>query len=290
MQKNALQTRQKPTIDARLKGYCSDKIAILGGTGSGKTVFLTVLASEYGAGKNAYHLDPVNKEAGVFLQKNWAKLKSGEFPPPTPPGKLVKMHWRLYNKTKLGNDFFDLHAIDVAGECYRELFNNDVVESSGAKALEKYIKESGLILILINLKEIINDSCSEETLENIWGPKACIELIKQYNPNANVAILLSQKDTYETYINEFKGNLIELLRSTAPNLAGTVIQYNLPIFPISSVNNIIEDEKGDIKPAPDFKTEGINNVLDWLIERKKSEWFKRILAKLYSLIKSEKVM
>ena len=244
----------------------SQQIAIIGAPGSGKTVFLTALVHEYGYGKNNYYFDPVNKTAGLFLTKKWKQLISGEFPPPTPPGELLKMHWHLHNKPKLGNDFFDLHAIDVAGESYREVCCDNNTETAGAKNLKKYIEESDIILILVNLKEIINDRYSDDSLENQWGASKCVKFIEKHNPSAKIAILLSQKDSYQEIIAAYNHNLQKMLKNVIPDLARTIHLHNLPVFAISAVNHTKDDENGFNVPAPDFKSEGFKEVLDWIVD------------------------
>ncbi len=233
------------------------KICILGAEGAGKTVLLTVLGQKYTTPtKEGIFLEPMNKEASNFIFINW-KLMTTEhkWPPPTVPGKLSKLNFNLhYSGTAV-----ELIALDYSGETYRQVLGRGEVEQPYQKELAEHVNSSDIILLLLNLKDVINHDSSERGMENFWLPKATLDYMKNRFPYKLVILVLTQIDRYLEFLKE-NGTWQNVLMKYIPHVAAAY--PNLQILPVSAVNNIDVDDEGHTTPSAQFQQEGIEELVN----------------------------
>ena len=232
-------------------------LCILGAEGSGKTVLLTVIGQKYlRPDANGVFLEPLNRAASDFIFKNWELMtEAHKWPTATLPGQLAKLHFNLHFK----DNSHELLALDYAGETYREVFGRGKSEQPHQKELIAHVMDSSLILLLVNLKDIINRDASERGMENFWLPNATLNFIRSKSPNKPVFLVLTQIDRYREYLAE-NDSWRKVLMKYIPIFAAAY--PDITIVPVSAVNKIDIDDEGHTVPSEQFQQEGIENLFN----------------------------
>ncbi len=235
------------------------KISILGAQGTGKTVLLTVLGQKYiSPSPKGYFLEPMNREASDFIFKNWKLMTDArKWPPPTPPGQLSKLQFNLH----LGSNVCELNMLDYAGEIFRDVFARNEVAPPYHQELVNYVLTSDYVLLLINLKDVVNKGAGDLIMENFWLPKAALDFVVKKSPGKKVAIVFTQIDRYREYLTEC-GSWRKVLEKYLPTVSAAY--PGLQVLGVSAVNQVSLDDEGYTKPSEDFKQEGLEELLDWV--------------------------
>jgi len=141
----------------------TNNIAIVGTRGAGKTVFTTVLAHHLSTPKGGVLLIPRNFDVAEYVELNYAKLQRGEWLDSTNMER--KLSWKLRIR---GKEDQEMTLLDCPGEDIQRLFarrdfeNEQSTDSKKDKDLVEYLLGASKVLLLINLKDFIDESFEEE--------------------------------------------------------------------------------------------------------------------------------
>ena len=240
-------------------------IILLGGPGSGKTVFLTVFSHIYSNKKNGFQLTSNSKDAHRFCKRNWEVLESGNWPPPTPPGTLAHLEWELSTPKKN----IELHAFDYPGEVYKKLFgaeklsriNPESIKNEEALLLKK-MNSSDIFLVLVSLGDLINKS-PNDSADTEWEFSNCIDYINKKIPNHHCAVLFTKVDLYEGVYNQCGKSWKNVAEKYIPHIAK---KYpDISYFPVAAVSNTVAGNIPNVRlPAKDFTPLGFDPLMNWI--------------------------
>ena len=250
------------------------KVAIVGVEGSGKTVMLAGLGNLYSrADEDGYFLSPQSFSTHRYVTNIIRDMREGRWPAATSVDTLKSLDWSL--KRQEGRNrpeqICEISFLDFAGEVYRAAFgineapNEDVAEQ--VEALKEYLAGADYVIVLINLRDIIDNVQDERTEESMWITNKILETALAERDDADVpraAIVLSQADNYAAILEKYGG---------APGTLEKYLPYVyneyswLDIFSAQAVDKTEMDADGNIVPARDFTTEGLKPIMDWEIGR-----------------------
>lgn len=258
---------------------------MLGAEGCGKTILLTVLTKKYQTkSDDGYFLEALSADANEFTNHNWHILtEKQEWPPATPPGALRHFHWRLH----FNGSSKDIVAGDFAGEVFRAGFGRNDWSSVEAQELKKYISESDELMLLINLKDIINEQDIKRKSETEWALKSCLDFART-NQISHVSIVFTQADRYEAIFAECSDDVRKVLTRYLPQIAGAY--PDIDIRRVAAVSGVTVDDGPDglaiERPSVHetaIKSTGISQLIQWLSETKTSKWYKLIYGVIVAL-------
>lgn len=249
------------------------QIAIVGMTGSGKTVLISTLAMKMSqmADKGIF-LTPVGdnrRQTLKYVQQNWSMLNNGQWPPSTPAGELIHLQWELLTEKNTASVRFT----DCAGQDIRSLFSQERFDSSDLSPelqnLYRYFQNANIILFLVNMEDILG--CSSETsTDNVLNLDQMISVLTQgVSFPRRCAVVLSQYDKYKPEVDQmYNGDVLEYLRKNLPLLHGQyILKKSFEIIPVAAVEQtqtIIEDGQAKLVPAPDFTSYNLQTLIAWI--------------------------
>lgn len=247
------------------------KISIVGVEGSGKTVLLSAIGDKYeNPDVSGVFMSPENARAFGFVKLHMEAMRNGQWPAATTTNS--NLDWTLFKKTDSAKETIcQLSLLDFAGELYRLCFGEHFEDEIGNWAeemeiLKKHIAESDMLIVIVNLSDVINASPSNpRARETMWLTKSVIDYATRNGNDKDVAIVFSQADIYKLEI-ESCGGKEAALQKYLPHVAN--VYDNLPIFAVSAINKTIPDENTGIAiPAHDFKSEGLDELMEWIIAK-----------------------
>lgn len=253
----------------------SEKIAIIGPFGCGKTVLLTVLTHRYqNVSKEGYQIYPDNQNAVKFCQKNWDKLENGEWPGPTSVlDDPVIYKWIL----RFGKKEKEMITSDIAGEAWRSFIieNSEKSEENGVLSswqsikekwesipaklsqdginknvmtVEKLLKSATGIYFLLDLGQIIDREVGYEVA--IYLPCALEKYMRKIGKkDVPITFVLSKTDKYK-YLYDEVHDWDAILKKYILRLP----KYDR-VLPVSAVAKTKRK-----KPAQDFPSEGLDDL------------------------------
>ena len=243
------------------------QIIMLGTVGCGKTILLTVLAQKYrSVSEDGYFLEAMNAEANAFTNLNWHTLtEQHEWPAATPPGALRHFRWQLHFGTNGEKSKLDLVAGDFSGETFQAAFGRNDLSSVEAQELKQYIDQSDALLLLINLKDFIDEHDISRKSETEWALKNCLDYAVGQRFR-QIAVAFSQIDRYQALFDECNGDDRAVLNKYLPQIAGA--HPNVELLRVSAVNGTTITEGADglatERPAENFGNAGIPELLTWV--------------------------
>lgn len=271
------------------------KVAIVGVEGSGKTVLMAAMGDKYKSpDANGIFLQPVNRETFAYCEKLMGQMQDGQWPIAT--GKAITDHlrWTLTRKVADGDAdrIAELSFLDFGGEVYRLAFGggvHDEPDEDTKKAitqLRSHVEEADVLIVLVNLSDIINGQRNEErTIEMNWLSQAILSFAYDEANMSRVALVFTQADSYAETITDC-GGLRDVLTKYMPTVAASYGK-RLALFSVAAVNKTVPapDGSGFQVPSPDFKPQGLENLVLWVVnyvEKKRKRW--KIAAGLIGLL------
>ena len=251
------------------------KISIVGVDGSGKTVLMTALGDKYEKPDEfGIFLSPETPEAFGYVKVHMTRLHHGQWPSSTVVGQSSVLDWGLFRQN--GTErvrLCDLSFLDFSGEVYRLAFgakgdhddatytDKDVV--SGIGTLQTHLQTSDTLLVLVNLKDIINGNAEEaRTREAMWLSKGILDYAIDKLQIRHVAVAFTQADAYRATMDACD-NVKNVYKTYLPFVAS---KYpDLPLFAVSAVNKTVPDDKGLPCPAEGFGSEGLDLLMEWIV-------------------------
>lgn len=247
------------------------KIAIVGVEGSGKTVLMTVLGEKYQTpDQYGLFLSPETRETSDFHRVNLGKLENGEWPIETPHDSVRSLRWTLQRKDENDGSIVmaDLNFLDFAGEIYREAFDGAADGTGGqwvdeCETLRRHVKESDVLIVLVNLRNVVLKMTDERTNQVVWLSKGIVDYAKRELKIPHVALAFTQVDAYREVIEDQGGDLKAVLQKYLPDVSN--VYSNLPLFALSAVDKTKRGDDGLLRPAPGFGSKGLEELVHWIL-------------------------
>lgn len=247
------------------------KIAIVGVEGSGKTVLMTVLGEKYQTpDQYGLFLSPETRETSDFHRVNLDKLENGEWPIETPHDSVRSLRWTLQRKDENDGSIVmaDLNFLDFAGEIYREAFDGAADGTGGqwvdeCETLRRHVKESDVLIVLVNLRNVVLKMTDERTNQVVWLSKGIVDYAKRELKIPHVALAFTQVDAYREVIEDQGGDLKAVLQKYLPDVSN--VYSNLPLFALSAVDKTKRGDDGLLRPAPGFGSKGLEELVHWIL-------------------------
>lgn len=249
------------------------KVAIVGMTGSGKTVLISTLAMRMSQkALEGIFLEPeesIRRQTLRYTQSNWNILNQGRWPASTPAGELIELQWELGVK----NHHAKVQFLDCAGQDIRSLFRTDNFNPDrlrgDLKKVYENINSANILILLVNMKDLLSTSNNIEEILDL--DQMLHTLNKRKDIPRKMAVVFSQYDKYKPEVDqEFNGNFLEYLRHYIPLLHGQYIRKrNFEIIPVAAVNDtrsVIEN--GEVKqyPVPNFSSYNLETLIHWIAD------------------------
>ena len=251
----------------------SIKIAIVGMTGSGKTVLITTLAMKMAqmALEDVY-LAPFGdnrRETLRYTQSNWQTLNSGQWPPSTPAGELIELQWELSTK----NAQATVQFLDCAGQDIRSLFSNDIINPASLdgdlKRVFDSVNSANVLIFLVNMKDLL--ATSDATSE-ILDLDQMLHVLQQRNDiPRRIAVAFSQYDKYKPEVDQrFNGDFLEYVRHNLPYLYGQYKRFHsfelIPVAAVNDTQSVVENGEVRQYPVPFFSSYNLETLIHWIAD------------------------
>lgn len=280
-----------------------ERIAIVGSYGCGKTVLLSVLAHHYRiASEGGLQIIPDNQEAVNFCTKNWALLKNGKWPPPTPPTDNPPIYkWKLlYGKKEK-----DIVTSDIAGEAWHSIiikYTEDSEKNVFWEAIKQkwnsipvYLSQIGLSNHVVTVEDMLNTATrvyflldlaqimdKEEGYEEaIYLPLAIERYMKSIGrKKVPITLVLTKTDKYEFLYEETHDWRIAFQKFKERNDVPWIPDFDR-IIPVSAVSKTKCNN-----PAQNFTSEGLD-ALCWSFWESKQGFMSGVIKRVFRLNASE---
>ena len=246
-------------------------VAIVGLTGSGKTVLTVVLAKHLGRDNpQKLHLEPNDSRTRDFVEHNWHQLQSGEWPASTPQGVMNELSWTLHTTSGASYPF---RLVDLAGQDLQRLFANDEIRR--LEKLEPQLQQVGaycqnalIVLVAINLQDFLGEADHTTRATNDYALK---EVLNQLcNAQRHVCLVITQSDLYSQAAKDADG-WPKLLRREAFWVYKLCRRHSIPYLYVTAVVDTTTDvqkgEKPRRVPRKGFRTRNVGHLANWLAER-----------------------
>lgn len=251
----------------------SVKVAIVGMTGSGKTVLISTLAMKMAQmALEDIFMAPFGdnrRQTLRYTQSNWKTLNEGRWPASTPAGELIELQWELTTKDHQAQVQF----LDCAGQDIRSLFQTEDFNPGSLAGDLKYVYENissaNILIFLVNMKDLL---ATPDYVEELMDLDLMFHTLNNRSDiPRKMAVVFSQYDKYKPEVDQqFNGDFLEYLRHYIPLLHGQYIRNrNFEIIPVAAVNDtqsVIED--GEVKryPAPNFSSYNLETLIHWIAD------------------------
>lgn len=251
------------------------KVAIVGVEGSGKTVLLAGLAELYlRPDAKGYFLAPKNFRTASYVSTIIGRMRAGKWPSATAEDAMHGLDWTLKRKSDVGappTEICELSCLDFAGEIYRRAFVDQAAaaryeDPEQIEKLWEYVARADVLIVLVNLRDVIyKGAVDRRVTEALWVTNGLLD--EALKPRAGrvpprAAIVLSQADRYAAEISKCGGPRGALAKYL-PTLSAS---YDwLDVFAACTVDKTMLDKDGYEIPAPDFATNGLKPIMDWIL-------------------------
>lgn len=246
------------------------KIAIVGVDGSGKTVMMAALGEKYeGPDENGFFLSAVNPATFNVVKMLIDQMRHSRWPAATERDIVTSLDWKLFRRVdKVRELVCDFTFLDYAGEIYRLAFGDHDEEeranfSDQIEALRKHIQTADALIVLVNLKDIISGDLSKaKTRETLWLTKDILDFAIGNAKVGKVALVFFQSAVYKQVL-EASGGLEASYQKFLPHVES--MYPGMKLFAVSAIDRTLVDDSGFEVPAPDFRSDGLEELMEWII-------------------------
>ena len=246
------------------------KISIVGVEGSGKTTLMAAFGEKYERpDKYGYFLAAENAQTFHAVKQLVDRMRHGEWPGATVSRSVRSLDWQLCRRRgRKKTVVCSVSFLDYAGEIYRLAFGEHADEErrpvqAQINTLLRHIDMSDSLLVLINLKDVINgDLSTERTREMLWVSRNILDYASRGKRKVRLALAFSQADVYRETL------------AAAGGLDGAYRRYlgfieslypDMRLLAVSAVNRTVVRPDGLEVPAPDFESTELEGLLDWIV-------------------------
>lgn len=256
------------------------RIAILGTRESGKTVLMTVLAKRYQSrvGDEPF-LKAMDRRTMDFTEKNWHRLTvERDWPPLTPPGELMQLHWELEH----AGQSHGMQLFDFAGETFRQVFGKHQLTDPAVRnrlaadplcgPLLAELDRADVLVLLINLRDFINRNNAPDGLEHLrenqWALRGALDYFAPRLKN-RIALVFTQIDQYPELVNG-RRMWRDVLREHLPATQIADIYQNLSCMGVAAVPEtelaVGADRQPFLRPAANFSSWFLESLMEFTVK------------------------
>ena len=255
------------------------KVAIVGVEGSGKTVMLACLGELYTRpDKNGNFLEPKDFQTAAYVMDKISRMRKGEWPMATSDDVMQGLNWTLRRRNPGGGTpekVCEISFLDFGGEVYRAAFGIrggvDEALSNEIKQLKDYVSAADELIVLVNLRDVINKGVSDKRVyESIWITKSILDsaLNSSEGTPPRTSIAITQSDSYADTIRTC-GGAKRVIEEYLPHIYNS---YDwLDMYDVTAVDKTILNDDGNLVPDPGFKADGLRVLMDWIINSREKD-------------------
>ncbi|MDR0609132.1 MAG: sel1 repeat family protein [Planctomycetaceae bacterium] len=264
-------------------------LAIIGISGSGKTVLSTVWAKRMsvrpdteGNNDSCGYLEPKNWQTKEYVNDVFADLNQGQWVRSTEQGTKFDLDWILH----LGKLEVSVKLIDSAGQDLKGLFLEDTykqeIQDTHLVTLLKYIQSAGIIIFVMNLQHFRGESNGRVRWRNEAVYEEPIRMLINQDKWKKVGIVWTAWDLYKDDIENEYGNIEEYVHKELNALYNVVLDgrkkgVTIKLFTVAPVWDTETKREGDSAfrvPKANFTSYGLNDLSVWITEAAKEEQFR----------------
>lgn len=246
------------------------RISIVGVDGSGKTVLMAAFGEKYERPDGyGYFLSANTPQTFHTVKMLMDRMRHGQWPNATGAETVTNLEWSLLQRKGTANESIcSVSFLDYAGEIYRLAFGEHTDEErkpfeEQIKTLHEHVSSSDALLVLINLKDIVSgDLAQAKTRETLWISRNIFDYAVEKHPGIRMALAFSQFDVYRTEIAHV-GGLQAAYKKYLSHIES--LYPEMQLLSVSAVNQTTVNEDGFEIPAENFESEGLDNLLEWII-------------------------
>jgi len=249
------------------------KIAIVGVEGSGKTVMLASLGGYYTQTTDEpVFLIPKDDETSSYVHRQIRKIEGGEWPAATESDNLQGLDWTLMRRrgARAPETLCELSCLDFGGEVYRAAYGSSALHdgeglSDEIVRLKDYVRAADGVVVLINLKDIVENKITERVEESMRISAAILNDVfnrkgRGRKRKVQAVLALSMASEYADTINA-QGGPVGTLRKYLPEIAN---QFSfLEVIRTHSVEKDLDDD-GNVIPTR-FSADGLRPLMNWIV-------------------------
>lgn len=242
-------------------------ITIIGSSGAGKTVFISVLAERF-----SDRFLPKNPRTKRYTAEIYGDLVDEQrWPDSTGAGQIKDLAWELVLP---GCGSAEITVLDTPGQDIQDIYSGDEPTPSQEK-LKGRIDGSDILVLFVNLVDIINGKTyrERESLKSFIR-FAAMDVLSR-NSITRVAILFSQHDQLKSLLAQQgmdTNNVREVVNKYIPELnheIGKVPSTRVYLGFVASVADVEtrwdpQREVSVVVPAKNFRTLGLTGFIDKL--------------------------
>lgn len=246
------------------------RISIVGVDGSGKTVLMAAFGEKYERPDGyGYFLSANTPQTFHTVKMLMDRMRHGQWPNATGAETVTNLEWSLLQRKGTANESIcSVSFLDYAGEIYRLAFGEHTDEErkpfeEQIKTLHEHVSSSDALLVLINLKDIVSgDLAQAKTRETLWISRNIFDYAAEKHPGIRMALAFSQFDVYRAEIAHV-GGLQAAYKKYLSHIES--LYPEMQLLSVSAVNQTTVNEDGFEVPAENFESEGLDNLLEWII-------------------------
>jgi len=257
-------------------------ITIIGVRGSGKTVFMSVLAHRFGVRPDEdtpkenlpCWFEYSDQDTGAYKSTNWSLLKDQKWPPSSFPTKTLS--WELKSTS---GDAYKLNVVDAAGQTAEELFSSaeavddPTIKQDLEERLRPALENSDIIIFAVSVDDALNAKTQRDINRyQILPTLLCKEVLTQ---KKRVLLLLTKHDKILPYLAENgipSDNPNAVLRHCLPDTYN-IIADQRKLVKMQFVSAVHETENSEVNrdgkliaiPKKGFSSTGIDETLQTLL-------------------------
>ena len=259
----------------------SQKIAIVGTEGTGRNVFLAVLANALSSAIHFPRITGENMTTRRYTAEVMDELESGQWPASTPPSVKRELKWRWYDRD---GDPHSLGTFDCAGEDFRAIFEaeHETELNDYQRALKAEFRACDLVLLLLNLQDALDiyqkPGKGLARIDIEYAPSAAVRQLRK--DGITLYAIFTQADRYEERIQrEWNGDYSNALRDLLPDLYNALEEAGSQFAVVRAVET--EEINGHLQPKKERNAADLTDIVqavDAFFAKRKEEARQRELA------------
>ena len=260
------------------------QVAIVGTEGVGKTVLMTMMAWAFKRDRDGVRMIPMSRQTSEHVARVWTVLNGGDWPPSTPQGQLLALHWELHVD---GAPVCDLRCLEIAGQDFRRLFADEEVNKLAElpeqlQRLAGFIQEADVIVFLANLRDFAGEADAQRADENQWALKFAMDWVRRQARPRRCCLVFTQSDQFGELKRQC-GGWDKLAEKYLPYVyAAHVSSGVVPVMAVSAVGGTkVAVRDGRPLRVPDGKwlCKGLDKLAKWIgVSAKEAKSFQLDIA------------
>lgn len=247
------------------------QVAIVGTEGVGKTVLMTMMAWAFKRDRDGVRMIPMSRQTSEHVARVWTVLNGGDWPPSTPQGQLLALHWELHVD---GAPVCDLRCLEIAGQDFRRLFADEEVNNLAElpeqlQQLAGFIQGADVIVFLANLRDFAGEADAQREDENQWAIKFAMDWVRRQARPRRCCLVFTQSDQFGELKRQC-GGWDKLAEKYLPYVYSAHISAGtVPVIAVAAVGGtkvVVRDGRPLRVPDGKWLCKGLDKLAKWIGE------------------------